>query len=41
MDADEDLDKLFSEEVLSIIMTEPIDPTPYVRKCGGGAGYSL
>ncbi len=30
MDADEDLglglDKLFSEEVLGIIMTEPIDP---------------
>ncbi len=28
MDTDEDLglDKLFSEEVLGIIMTEPIDP---------------
>ena len=31
MDADEDLglDKLFSEEVLGIIMTEPIDPALY------------
>ncbi len=26
-DADLGLDKLFSEEVLCIIMTEPIDPT--------------
>ena len=31
MDVDEDLglDKLFSEEVLGIIMTEPIDPALY------------
>ena len=31
MDADEDLglDKLFAEEVLGIIMTEPIDPALY------------
>ncbi len=31
MDTDEDLglDKLFSEEVLGIIMTEPIDPALY------------
>ena len=52
MDAGEDLglDKLFSEEVLGIIMTEPIDPalydinveaelaTLYRTKKGGGAG---
>ncbi len=30
-DADLGLDKLFSEEVLRIIMTEPIDPTLFVN----------